>query len=491
MRRQKIGSILLIAYGVLALALAPRASGLPTYDTIDYVVAQDPLRFSRLWQAAETSTVRLALLGDSQETSPLGAGGVYVPRLNYELWRHFGNMPETPLAIHDFTAPVTAPLPADWLLRVRSGIPGPEQLTGIGGMKLPSVTPVLHSTRNSETNVNGQDRGTLVMLQHDSTDVTAGAQLPSHVNFLDPDGVIRARVFGGTRPDSGGLAYVAHPTDSSNPRYRFEATTSGTLDMDLEGTAFTVVAADTAPLDYDGKRYMALEVFGTDDDKLSIFVGLRFYNESDPRGMVISDFSQGGYTILNTLTWHARSDEMFAAQEFHAAILHYGANDVERGASASTFLFRTRTLIDHIRRWADDPAFPIILMGDPYRTGLTAWEQSQFDQYAGAQLTIAESDPNVMMINSRRMMEDIGWSADGSPGAYLDHSGVHYRPDAARALAEAEIRAMLSVIDAAVPEPHTGCTVLLATLLAAAVTWRRRPGTDRAGRNIARRAPRR
>ncbi len=56
-------------------------SPLLSFDQVEYSYTASPARFSALWSQARSRTVRLALVGDSQETSPEGRGDVYVPRL--------------------------------------------------------------------------------------------------------------------------------------------------------------------------------------------------------------------------------------------------------------------------------------------------------------------------------------------------------------------------------------------------------------------------
>ena len=99
----------------------PPAALLP-FDQVEHSYTQSPARFSGLWSQAKTRTVRLALFGDSQETSPEGKGDVYVPRLQYESWKRFGNVPETVVAgYHAYGG--GAPF-GDWLLRGAAARPG-------------------------------------------------------------------------------------------------------------------------------------------------------------------------------------------------------------------------------------------------------------------------------------------------------------------------------------------------------------------------------
>jgi hypothetical protein len=83
-------------------------------------------------------------------------------------------------------------------------------------------------------------------------------------------------------------------------------------------------------------------------------------------------------------------------------------------------------------------------MGDPYRKGLTPAMEAEYARYAGAQRAIADADPAVLVINSRRLMDERGWKA-AQPNrlSELLLDDVHYTPRGAIELAEEEMRALL------------------------------------------------
>ena len=91
-------------------------------------------------------------------------------------------------------------------------------------------------------------------------------------------------------------------------------------------TTFAIKSGETSALNFNGKRYMALEVFGTSDTELTDIIGLRFFNETHPEGVVIDTFSLGGYSASWFLRDFTNTGDMFAAFGFQAAIIHYGAN---------------------------------------------------------------------------------------------------------------------------------------------------------------------
>jgi len=133
---------------------------------------------------------------------------------------------------------------------------------------------------------------------------------------------------------------------------------------------------------------------------------------------------------------------VFAALDFDAALLHYGAIDAAAGVTAAQFKADQQALIAAVRSWAGDPQFKVILGGDPYRSGLSPTQLAEYDQYAGAQKSIADADPNVMVLNGRRLTHDIGWTPAAGSGRWLS-DGVHYTATGARALAAREVIALM------------------------------------------------
>src|SRR5919106_950213 len=112
----------LTAIGLQFPSISLGQQAFATFGEVDFFYSQDPQRFRNLWLAAQSQTMRIAVLGDSQEASPISHGFQYIPLLNYEMWKRFGNSPETPIVgcFHYGTTP-----PAHWLVAGRCATPGP------------------------------------------------------------------------------------------------------------------------------------------------------------------------------------------------------------------------------------------------------------------------------------------------------------------------------------------------------------------------------
>src|SRR5262249_36457040 len=268
---------------------------------------------------------------------------------------------------------------------------------------LPGVSAAAFSSVNSATNITGGRRGQLTMLQQDAIGVDPSADIPNNVSYFNTSGIVKARIYAATNASSGQVAYQARPDATHVPTYSTAITTTGTLDLGLQSSTFDVKSGVTAALDFGGKPYMQLEVFGTSDNALTDIVGLRFFNETHPAGVVVDSFSLGGYAATSFLRAHADAGAMFHAFGFDAAILHYGANDAGT-VTAAQFKADISAVMSRVRSWVGDPNFPIVLIADVYLDGLTAEQTAQYDQYVGAQFSIAQADSNVMVVNSRRLM---------------------------------------------------------------------------------------
>jgi hypothetical protein len=170
--------------------------------------------------------------------------------------------------------------PADWLVRGVCSTPGPVATRRSASQILPNAFPAAFSTLNSQSNVTQGSHGQLTLLEQDAMNVDPSAAIPTSIEYFDTTGTVRARVFAATNTSSGEVGYRALPTGSPLPSYSTAATTTGTLTLGLQSSTFALKSGDTAPLDFNGNRYMALEVSGSDDSKLTDIIGLRFFSTS-------------------------------------------------------------------------------------------------------------------------------------------------------------------------------------------------------------------
>lgn len=418
----------------------PPAVLLP-FDQVEHAYTRSPALFSDLWAQAKTRTVRLAWLGDSQETSPEGRGDVYVPRLQYEAWKRYQNVPETVVA--GYASYGDGRPYGDWLLRGSAASPGASPTRIVVDVLLPGIQAAAHAAPGGPQSINGQSYGQLMVLEPDARSINPAAEIPTTTQYFCTQGSVRAEIFAATHPQSGGLLYKARPSDTT-PHYFAPTTIEETAPLSLANATFIIKSFTTAPLPFNGKSHMQLELLGSLTSSLTDVIGARFKSDQCPQGLVIQDLSEGGLSTKKFLGTYRDPTLLFRAMGFDAAILHFGANDASQGATAEMFRADTELLIARIRSWASNPDFPVILMADPYRMGLTPAQETEYARYPGALRAIAASDPAVLVINSRRMMDERGWKA-GQPNRLneLLADDVHYTPRGAIELAESEMATLL------------------------------------------------
>jgi lysophospholipase L1-like esterase len=281
-----------------------------------------------------------------------------------------------------------------------------------------------------------------MVLEPDARSVNPAAEIPT-TNQYFCQGSVSAEVFAATHPQSGGILYKVRPSDDI-PSYFATATIEKTEPLSLVDSTFIVKSFTTPQLSLNGKRYLQLELLGTLTSSLTDIIGARFKSDDCPKGLVIQDLSAGGLSTKEFLDTYRNPMLLFRSMGFDAAILHFGANDIGEGSTAASFWADTERLIARIRSWSGKPDFPIILMSDPYRKGLTPAQEEEYARYPGALRALAASDPAVLVINSRLLMDKLGWKAD-QPSKLSEWllDDVHYTPRGAIKLAEEEMSALL------------------------------------------------
>jgi lysophospholipase L1-like esterase len=412
------------------------------FNQVEHTYSQSPAQFAALWSQARTRTVRIALLGDSQETSPEGNGDIYIPRLHYETWLRYGNVPETVVTGYHTYGGQTVPS-ADWLLSGVTAPPGASPSRVAPERLLPGIPAAAHGAPAGPLSVNGQWYGQLTILESNAQGINPAAGIPTNAEYFCNQGAVRAEIFAATHPESGEVWYMARPTDLA-PDYFAPSSIGGVSALSLAGPSFTVKSFVTPVLPRNGLRYLQLELLGSMTTALTDILGIRFISEQCPQGIVLQDLSAGGLSSKDFVDRYGEAGDLFRAMGFDAAILHFGANDIGQGATAETFRTDMERLIARIRTWTRDADFPVILMSDPYRKGLTSIMEEEYGRYPGAQRAIASADPHVMVVNSRRLMDEKGWKADRPDRlAELLTDDVHYSPRGAIELAETEMGQLL------------------------------------------------
>lgn len=428
----------LCAFGFIACA-STLAAAQPflRFDQVPVISTSSPETFAELFSGGHCRTVRALCFGDSQETCPGGQGDIYMPRLNYELWRRYGNAPESAFFGPDANTGSGLPY-AEWLVRNTITTPGPAP-TRLAPSQLPPNSFAVASSTTSGTNILNQLYGAIYSLEPNAVGVNPGAQISGHPPFLDTDKGVYLDVLVASNTSSGGVSARYTPRSTSTPTYFPPNWTVLPSSPPFERPTLTFETVRFGPLVLDGAPYLQVEIAGSVDAKLTDIIGARFIGVADDRGWSVTSFSRGGYHSYDLTGFHGNSWEAIAAHEPDVVFLSYGANDFADGVSPAhfrTLLLSIITLLrDHSR-----PDLPIILFAEADRT-MPPQHEDSFDTLAGVLHSIAQDTPNVCAVNGRRMTDALGWSRTGDLSPFLSDS-VHYTPAGARLKAQLEIDAL-------------------------------------------------
>lgn len=422
---------------MLGIILVARVGEPPSWIDVPRVVVSNPEHFRTLLCAGHESMLRIALIGDSQETSPGGAGSSYVPNLNERFFRRHGFVGET-VVMSNRSVGGGDP-PADWLWR--GGIAAPSgPPSGIPEMaRLPNVTPRQHWAKSSP----GQSYGMIAMLLFDGS-LTGDPLLPLAPYFDWTSADIRAEILLATKPVSGGVSWKAMPQSTNLINYFATTTGGGEVHPDLDSTGpIALRSAWTPPLVFDGKPYMQVELWGTSTEVTTEIIGLRYVDFSDHRGVVVQSLGAVGARVRDLVVKHGDSGWMFAGLGYDIAVLHFGVNDAGGLISPEEWKQDLVEAVAWIRTATNDPTFPIVIAGDVHRNQYTADQQAAFDAQPGIAAEVVAEHPNMAAINLRRItFEDLGWGP-GSTGFLADF--VHLNPAGQRTLALVLSKALYSI----------------------------------------------
>lgn len=429
-----VGTSLATAFGLSLAVVAGERVGdpRPTYRVVDRVFAMDPEFFASFWARGFTEHLRIAMFGDSQETSPGGKGYAYLPNINRLLHEFYGHSGETILMSHRSVGGGTPP--AGWLWR--GGVAAPNGSASIleDDQLPPNITAKSHRQKSPQT----QTYGMLAMLLYDGS-LTGDPELPEQTYFTIRN-PIAVEILAITAPGSGGISYKVMPNVSNVGNYFAAPTGSGVLDPGLDSNEVEVVSVSTPQIDLAGLPYAQVEVWGSSLTLPTQILGVRYVDLADRRGATVQSLAAGGYRTRSFRLNHERSGPIVRGMGFDLAMIHTSCNDAAGGISAEEYREDLIALIAWIREAADDPSMPVIVVGDVHRVGFPDEIQQEYDRFPAAALELAQNDPRVMAINLRRITEeDLGWG--DSDTSYLDDV-VHLSTDGQRVLARVLVESL-------------------------------------------------
>lgn len=440
-------AVAVVAFGAPAAHADP-----PTYADVPRVTASDPAYFRALLESSSSGVLRIAMFGDSQETSPWGWGQTYVPFINARLAAAFGPCSETgPLTnIYAVESP-------QWLASMRRAVCG-SPTTALSPAE---VLPCIEVFRIPA----GCGLGGIpyrAVLLHDA----AAAVHPELVGgpwFAGASSCVAEALVLRT-PGMSGILWENQPIDGTAPTHEGAAVQGGELVPSASGQPGTYEWLATPVLEYAGKRHLQVAMSATGWGDGVDLVAVRYRSTVADRGIVVHSFSKGGMRLADLVPQHGASGPMLRAWAPRAAIIHLGANDAMEMTDPESWRARLQQAIGWIRDAMQDPAFPVIVASD-LRGGTPGLPVQVLDRMPAIAHELATGDPRVLAINLPRIVaEEYRWI----PSQWYLADSAHYRPYAQRMLAEAfvgELCAALGTGQARCPgRPWPECVRTLGVL---------------------------
>lgn len=426
--------------GALALGagVPPAAADPPVFSDVPRVTVTDVAFFRALFQSSSQGVLRIAMLGDSQETSPWGWGQVYVPFLNARLAAAFGPCSETgPLTnIYAVESP-------QWLASMRRAVCG----TPSTALSPAEVLPCIDVYRIPAGCGLGGIPYRAVFLPD-----AAAAVHPELVGgpwFAGASSCVAEALVYRTAGMSG-ILWENQPIDGTAPTHEGATVQGGELVPSAGGAPGTYEWMATPVLDRGGRRHLQVAMSATSWGQGVDLVATRFRSTVADRGIVVHSFANGGMRMADLVPQHGASGPMLRAWAPRAAVIHLGSNDAMEMTDVESWRQRLAEGIAWIRAAMGDPSFPVVVASD-LRVGTPGLPMQMTDRMPVIAHEIALQDPRVMAINLPRIVaEEYRWI----PSQWYLFDTAHYRPHAQRMLAEAFVGELCAALE--VPYPRCG-----------------------------------
>lgn len=424
-----------IATVATTLQVAPAFA--QSFDKLPRVYTRQPQVFARLFQAARTKLVHGLIFGDSQETCPQGAGEQYIIHLNREFADWYGSCDATPWCQAGSSFGGGSPW-GEWLVRAASAPPGPVLRPYPERWLPPGMQACTVSAMNGLNVNNNQDFGWLVFLDTNARWSHPDTRCDGHPFFETRSGVY-LELMARSEPESSELLAKVATTNRHAPYYYENFARNYSTSMHLNDSKGEIRTQRLGPFAVPRGRSIQAEIGGTDPRRTATLISARFV-AANPRGLVITDIAEGGYLSGTIADHHPDCGPVLARLGADFAIIAYGANDIAFGVPPASYRENITKLIRFIRS-NTAPDLPVVILCDPYRSTSIPRQAATQEGLPAQAYKIAQSDPNVLFINSRRLTDDEGWTSRRYPDFCTD--GVHYNSRGAEAKARAEARAIL------------------------------------------------
>lgn len=394
-------------------------------------------KWKSIYQAAKTTPIVIPMFGDSQETSPGGFGNEVLPALNYNLAKGFGGYTGK-VYVKSFGSYGGGLPPADYMLRGTNAGVYTSNLTGN------YVPPNFLPQKMSGT---ATTYGAATLLQHNCIDVKSGAGIPSGLDLFgrgEPFYVdIWARQYSGSQE----LTWQYSVQSSNIATYFNTNLSTGITSVGLDNAANGIIKITVGPFQNPTPITTPYNSFVTRAAALNNgadVLALQFRRATGAGGIHVVSAGSSGYRVDTFLTNHGNCGPYLvqAMDQSGVVFLHYGANDIYGGYSASTVRSNYEALIAALRgaSFFNNANLLVVIFTETPRINGTTAQDTQTDLLIDELYDLADNDHNVMIVNTRAMVESRGFTRE--TGAVFLEDTVHYNATGARLVAYVEAEAL-------------------------------------------------
>lgn len=424
----------------------PRLGGHPTSRAAIEAIMQS---------ASSTSLSRAKRFwcdGDSQETSPGGQGNEAINLLNWRLWEHFGNAPESQL--HNVSSSGGGAPFAPFGQRAASFdavAAGSTPTARYPFSFQPAANNRYTAGGGSGTNNNN---GVSSVLQANLLNVpSALTEIRRDIEYIKRDGITYNALV--PKLSNQGDSFYVRFSSTSNGSPAFFNSNQGSAVVDISAAVAAVnewlqVSAayqyGATPPTPANLATLYPQAVARSNNTSQVEIGAFWWSSTDKRGIVVHACAEGGKRTDSLFSERPDCAPFIAAFNPDVVLFACGTNDVIAGHSAATF--KTNVLAKMAAYRAAIPSIPFILLGDADCVGFSAPTRAEFDLYPDKLQEIADDPANLAVyVNRRRILEErYGWVyTNPSFSTLFCPDGYHYNTSGARMIAYETFDALLEL----------------------------------------------
>jgi lysophospholipase L1-like esterase len=388
-----------------------------TYSQVDYVAGTAAARMAlgsllrrarTVANGGEARTLRWLHIGDSRATIPGGQGAAQEHFIGLMLAQRFGNIPEV--------------LVGATLWKVDETKQAGFCKGGFQNNMVAGAMPVSKLPRGFYTNKVGNWHGQLcTLIPSNYAFAPAGAR---NISYYRGGNDTLVDILGAPKSFTEDVSTTLHDevewrarTNDGTPNYfTTEVGTGITTTLDLTTASGAVRTETVGPFTWATNRALEIQmVCPTAATKQSEVYGVRFRNPNRTDGVSVIMGGTGGQTYAEELADRPSVAAVLQAFEIDVVYFQFSANDAFAGVGKTPAQFKAdAAALLAVYSAALPNAVLIVETGTFYSNPDDvnyATKIAALNEYAGALEELTATVPNLLVFNTRRITEELGWTA--------------------------------------------------------------------------------